>query len=146
MLKMKCKVNFDVCTFCNHKCDFCSNPDARTMKDQTSWQDFVKVMENITQYTEIFELGLSAKGEVLINKDLSCIIESCKKNFKIPYVYFSTNGALLTKERANEVLEAGIDSIKFSINALDAANYQKVHNVDDFDVVIQNLKNLALQQ
>ncbi len=142
MLKMKRKVNFDICTFCNHKCNFCSNPDPRTIKDQTSWQDFVKVMKNITKYVEIYELGLSAKGEVLINKDFSRIIESCKKDFEIPYVYFSTNGALLTEERANEVLEAGIDSIKFSINALDAESYQKVHQVDDFDVVILNLKNL----
>lgn len=112
------------------------------MKDQMSWQDFVKTMENITKYVDIFELGLSAKGEVLINKDLSRIIESCKKDFNIPYVYFSTNGALLTEARANEVLEVGIDSIKFSINALDAKSYKEVHQVDDFDVVIQNLKNL----
>ena len=59
---MKKKVNFDVCTFCNHKCTFCSNADERTIKYQTSIEEFQKVMKNVMQYVEIDELGLSAKG------------------------------------------------------------------------------------
>lgn len=141
-MKMKKKVNFDICTFCNHKCTFCSNSDPRTIKDQTSLQDFRTVMKNVAQHVEITELGLSAKGEVLVNKEFTKIVESAKKDFNIPYVYFSTNGALLSRKKAIELLEAGIDSIKFSINALDRGTYKSVHLVDDFDVVIQNFKDL----
>jgi len=143
-VKLKRKVNFDICTYCNHKCTFCSNSDSRTIKDQTTLDDFKKVMKNLTNYVEVSELGLSAKGEVLVNKEFAQIIESCKKDFSIPYVYFSTNGALLTNEKAIELLEAGVDSIKFSINALDANSYKNVHLVDDFDLVIENFKNLLL--
>lgn len=143
-MKLKRKVNFDICTYCNHKCTFCSNSDSRTIKDQTTLDDFKKVMKNLTNYVEVSELGLSAKGEVLVNKEFAQIIESCKKDFSIPYVYFSTNGALLTNEKAIELLEAGVDSIKFSINALDANSYKNVHLVDDFDLVIENFKNLLL--
>lgn len=136
------KVNFDICTFCNHKCTFCSNSDPRTIKAQTTLQEFKKVMSNVAKYVEMSELGLSAKGEVLVNKEFAQIVESAKKEFKVPYVYFSTNGALLTKNKAVELLEAGIDSIKFSINAVDAKTYNSVHLVDDFDLVIQNFKEL----
>ncbi|MDQ1264545.1 MAG: radical protein [Campylobacterota bacterium] len=136
------KVNFDICTFCNHKCTFCSNSDPRTIKYQTSLNDFRKVMQNVTKYVEPSELGLSAKGEVLVNKEFVQIIESSKKDFNIPYVYFSTNGALLDKTKAIQVIEAGIDSIKFSINAVDVQTYKNVHQVDDFNVVIENFKNL----
>lgn len=141
-MKMKKKVSFDVCTYCNHKCTFCSNSDSRTIKDQTTLDDFKKVMQNVADSVEITELGLSAKGEVLVNKDFEAIVESSKKDFKIPYVYFSTNGALLTKEKAIKLLDAGIDSIKFSINAIDSQTYKSVHLVDDFDVVIQNFRDL----
>lgn len=136
------KVNFDICTFCNHKCTFCSNSDPRTIKDQTSLSDFKKVMQNVSKYVEMTELGLSAKGEVLVNKEFADIIRASKEEFHIPYVYFSTNGALLDEKKALEILEAGVDSIKFSINAVDAKSYESVHLVDDFDLVIKNFKNL----
>ena len=136
------KVSFDICTYCNHKCTFCSNSDPRTIKDQTSLVDFRSVMKNVTRYVNITELGLSAKGEVLVNKEFEEIVRSSKEDFHIPYVYFSTNGALLTRERAIDIIEAGVDRIKFSINAVNRDVYNSVHLVDDFDLVIENLKEL----
>ncbi len=141
-MKLKRKVSFDVCTFCNHRCTFCSNSDPRTVKSQTTLHDFVAVMKNMTHYIDVTEMGLSAKGEVLINKDLAAIVAACKNDFNIPYVYFSTNGAMLGAEKALELLEAGIDSIKFSINAVDAATYKAVHQADDFHLVIENFNHL----
>jgi MoaA/NifB/PqqE/SkfB family radical SAM enzyme len=140
------KVNFDICTFCNHKCTFCSNEDKRTLKDIVKLDDFRKVMKNITAYLNIEELGLSAKGEVLINKDLVNIILCSKKEFKIPYVYISSNGALLTEELTKEILSAGLDSIKLSINGIKKEDYYKIHQKDDFEKVIQNLKYLIKEK
>jgi uncharacterized Fe-S cluster-containing radical SAM superfamily enzyme len=142
MIKMKKKINFDVCSFCNHKCSFCSNSDERTLKYKTSVDLFRSVMGNVIKYIDMDEIGLSAKGEVLVNNDFSKIVNSCKVDFSIPYVYISTNGSLLDSKRAQEVLEAGLDSIKFSINAVNKKDYKIVHGVDDFDKVIENYKNL----
>ena len=142
MKKLKRKLNFDICTFCNHKCTFCSNPDKRTIKDQVSYEQYIKVMNNVTKYIQAEEIGLSAKGEVLINKDLAKIIKATKEKFNIPYIYISSNGALATKDEMITLIEAGLDSTKFSINAVDKENYNKVHQSDDFDVVIHNLKDL----
>ena len=140
MNKLPTKVNFDVCTFCNHKCTFCSNEDKRTLKNQVNISDFNKVMSNITKYLDIKELGLSAKGEVLINKDLAEIIRACKEVYKIPYVYISSNGSLLTKENTNELLNAGLDSIKLSINGISKDEYKTTHQKDDFEKVIENFR------
>lgn len=140
MNKLPQKVNFDVCTFCNHKCTFCSNEDKRTLKNQVSIDQFKKVMDNINKYLDIKELGLSAKGEVLVNKDLINIVKECKNIYKIPYVYISSNGSLLTKENTLALLEAGLDSIKFSINGISKEEYNKIHQKDDFEKVIDNFK------
>jgi wyosine [tRNA(Phe)-imidazoG37] synthetase (radical SAM superfamily) len=99
-------------------------------------------MQNVLKYVEIDEIGLSAKGEVLINKDFIKIIKSAKDEFKIPYIYISSNGALMDKKSAIEIIDAGMDSIKFSINAVDAKSYEMVHQVDDFQIVIENFKTL----
>ena len=139
---MKKKLNFDVCTFCNHKCSFCSNSDERTIKYQTSVAEFEKVMCNVLKYVTCDELGLSAKGEVLVNHDFTKIVRSCKEKFHIPYIYISSNGALLDEKSAIEIIEAGMDSIKFSINAVTRESYKEVHKVDDFEKVIENYKTL----
>ncbi|MFT7860917.1 MAG: radical SAM protein [Sulfurimonas sp.] len=142
MQKMKKKVNFDICTFCNHRCTFCSNSDPRTIKAQTSLAEFRKVMQNVSRYVEMDELGLSAKGEVLVNKEFTEIVRSAKEEFHIPYIYISSNGALMDEVKAVELIEAGLDSIKFSINALERDSYKSVHLVDDFDEVITNFRTL----
>ena len=139
---MKKKLNFDVCTFCNHKCSFCSNSDERTIKYQTSLDEFRRVMHNVLQYVQTDELGLSAKGEVLVNKEFTQIVKSAKEEFGIPYLYISSNGALMDEAKAIEIIEAGLDSIKFSINALSREAYKEVHKVDDFDKVIANFTTL----
>lgn len=141
-MKINKKINFDICTFCNHACNFCSNPDERTKKAKTSYADFVKAMDNVLRYVQTDELGLSAKGEVLLNNDLESIIHHCKFIYKIPYIYISTNGSLMDKQRAISIIESGIDSIKFSINATDSFNYKKVHCRDDFDKVVKNFSTL----
>ena len=142
MKKMKKKLNFDVCTFCNHKCNFCSNSDERTIKYQTSLEEFRSVMQNTLRYVEIDEIGLSAKGEVLVNNDFTKIVRCAKEEFEIPYIYISTNGALLDEKKAIEVIEAGLDSIKFSINALERESYKEVHKKDDFEKVVANFQTL----
>jgi len=143
-VKKKFKVNFDICTYCNHGCTFCSNADAKTPKDKVKFKDYVSVMDNLVKHIDISELALSAKGEVLMNHDLEKIIVQSKKIYKVPYLYFSTNGYYLDAKRANSILEAGIDSIKFSINATDKEAYQKIHLKDDFERVIKHLKYLIL--
>jgi MoaA/NifB/PqqE/SkfB family radical SAM enzyme len=142
MKKMKKKINFDVCTYCNHKCNFCSNSDERTIKYKTSLDEFKSVMQNVLQYVQSDELGLSAKGEVLVNHDFSKIVQSAKEDFGFAYVYISSNGALMDEKKSIEVIEAGLDSIKFSINALSRNSYKEVHKADDFERVIENFKTL----
>lgn len=140
MKKIK-KINFEASTFCNHKCTFCSNPDSKTLKSNISVEDFKIVMDNIYQYLSVNELGLSAKGEPILNTNLSEIIKISKQDYKINYIYLSTNGSLLNSKKLIELLDSGLDSIKFSINGFDKMEYAKIHKKDNFDIVMKNLKN-----
>jgi len=141
-MKKSFKVSYDVCTFCNHQCNFCSNADTRTLKAKTSKEEFEQVMDNLCKSIDIHSLSLSAKGEVLLNRDLEAIIILAKQKYAIEYVYCSTNGSLLDTKRIETLVKSGIDSIKFSINALDRESYAKIHLKDDFDKVIENLRML----
>jgi MoaA/NifB/PqqE/SkfB family radical SAM enzyme len=70
--------------------------------------------------------------------------ENCVKDAKLmgyEYIYAVTNGSLANKNRLRECFENGLDSIKFSINAGNRETYKKIHGRDDFDKVIQNVKD-----
>lgn len=135
------KANIDVCTVCNHTCTFCPNQDQRTPKNIMPAEDFHKVLTDLTAHISPRELGLSAKGEPLLNPQLGDIISIAKQQFNIPYVYISTNGSLLNESILKSLLDLGLDSIKFSINAFDRESYKDIHGKDHFDRVMNNLTN-----
>ncbi|MCI5597663.1 MAG: adenylyltransferase/cytidyltransferase family protein [Lachnospiraceae bacterium] len=87
------------------------------------------------------EVGFYATGEPFLIVDLAEYI-SYAKSLGYTYVYLTSNGSLATPERIREVIGAGLDSIKFSINAPERELYQFIHGRDDFDKVVEHLKYL----
>lgn len=137
-------ISFDVCTYCNHKCSFCSSSDYRTLKNKVSLKDFETVMDNICSFISPKEIALFGKGEPLLNKNLPEMVALSKRKYKIPYVFITTNGSLMTKEKSAQLLECGLDSVKFSINASSEDEYYKIHGKNDFQKAIKNLEDLLL--
>jgi phosphoenolpyruvate phosphomutase len=87
------------------------------------------------------EVGFYATGEPFLVKQLPDYIRLAK-SIGYEYVYLTSNGALATPERIREVIAAGLDSIKFSINAPERKVYEFIHGHDDFDKVFEHLKYL----
>jgi MoaA/NifB/PqqE/SkfB family radical SAM enzyme len=85
------------------------------------------------------EIGLYTTGDPLMHKGLEHFTSFAKeKGFS--YAYISTNGAAGGPDRFKSIIDAGIDSIKFSINAGTRETYKLVHGKDQFDRVIDNLR------
>ena len=88
------------------------------------------------------KLGFYTTGEPFIYKNIENIIKKSKE-IGFEYTYISTNGALAIPSKAEKVIGAGIDSIKFSINAFDKYDYKLVHGKDEWDLVLKNLKFIS---
>lgn len=133
------EVFIDITNACNHKCTFCSNQYLTTVAHASLDSDFV--FELIDQCVEagVKDIGMYATGEPFLRPDLAKYIGYAKKR-GIEYVFISTNGALATPEKAKPVLDAGLDSVKFSVNAGTRESYLKVHGRDEFDKVISHIK------
>lgn len=131
------EVLFDLNTHCNHRCFFCSNHRIA----ERSFLDKELMLRLMGECREmgVTDIGLYATGEPFFRKDLAECVRSAKE-FGFSYIFITTNGALATPDRAKEVMDAGIDSIKFSINAGNRESYRAVHGRDDFDKVIENLR------
>jgi len=80
-------------------------------------------------------------GEPLMRKDIEVFIRYAKDN-GIKWVSINSNGTLLTDKRARSILDSGLDHIEISVDAFTKETYKKIKNVDMYDRVVQNTKNL----
>jgi len=130
-------MNVEISNYCNHNCIFC----ARNKKEKTFGLMDEVFYSHIMQeafYEGVREVGLFINGEPFTHPKLSVYIRLAKE-IGYHYVYLTTNGSLATPENLRKSVDAGLDSIKFSINAATNESYAKVHGRDDFEKVIDNL-------
>lgn len=126
---------------CNHSCIFCANSKMTKKKCFIDEKFALRILEEAYDLG-VREVGFYSTGEPLINKNLELYIKKAKE-LGYEYVYITTNGALLDKHRVDSLVQSGIDSIKFSINAGTKESYKFVHGEDDFETVIKNLIYLS---
>ena len=57
-------------------------------------------------------------------------------------IFTTSNGSVNSFEKIKSAVDAGLDSIKFSINAGSKETYKLIHGKNDFEQVISNVTNL----
>lgn len=135
------QIQVETSNICNHKCDFC----AYTLMERPKGYMDRDLFERLVK--EAFdcgarEIGLFAGAEPLTCKWLDKFVAQCK-SVGYEYMYISTNGALGGPETFKRLLDSGLNSIKFSVNAGNRETYLKVHGRDDFEKVLANIKFVA---
>lgn len=126
---------------CNHACIFCPNPHMQRAKGRIDDSLLYRVMREAAA-SGVREIGFYTTGDPFIHKGLADFT-AFAKSVGFSYVYISTNGALATPDRARAVIDAGMDSVKFSINAGSRETYRTIHGRDDWDLVNANLRYIA---
>jgi len=127
----------ELSNWCNHACVFCANARMERKKGFLNLRLYERFVREAVALG-LKEIGLYTTGEPFFTKNLDQYVATAKKA-GVRYVFLTTNGALATPDRAVPVIEAGLSSIKFSVNAGSRETYSLVHGHDDFDKVIDNI-------
>lgn len=102
---------------------------------------FDKIVEQLKDYSEWIKLVcLSRNGEPLLNKNIAKMVKKLKEA-GIKRVNFSTNATALTEKRSKELLNAGLDEIRFSIDGHSKEVFEKVRKDANYEKVIKNCLN-----
>lgn len=131
------EVFFDLNNTCNSRCFFCSNHKISKRASLDRALGFRLLKEFYDFGTK--EIAFHATGEPFLRQDLADFIRESKR-IGYEYIFLNTNGILATPEKAKPVFDAGLDSIKFSVNAGSRSSYKQVHGIDCFDTVVENIK------
>lgn len=125
---------------CNHKCIFCSNRKMTRKKGFIDNEFLTKILNEAYQ-NGVREVGYYSTGEPFLNPSLSNHIKIAK-DVGFEYIYLTTNGALAEIDKVECCIANGLNSIKFSINGYDRKSYKLIHGVDDFNCVINNIREV----
>jgi radical SAM protein with 4Fe4S-binding SPASM domain len=134
-------VKIELTARCNFACAYCARSQRlRQQKDmkRSLYQRLAKEMRQ----AGVEELGLFYLGESFLLKWLPEAVAYAKQEVGFPYVFLTTNGSLATPDRVSACMEAGLDSLKFSLNYSDAEQFSDVAGVKPelFAKVIDNLR------
>ncbi|MCA9773331.1 MAG: SPASM domain-containing protein, partial [Myxococcales bacterium] len=85
-------------------------------------------------------VSLTGFGEPFMNPNLLGAV--CAGIDHGSRVEFFTNGKMLTEERANKIIEAGLPNLFVSISSADPATYERLYADGDFERLRRNLSHL----
>ncbi|HWP26099.1 MAG TPA: radical SAM protein [Xanthobacteraceae bacterium] len=135
-------VKIEISPRCNYRCGFCA---LRTREVQPKWDMDFGLFKRITREMRevgVEEIGVFYLGESFMNPRLlvDCI-EYLKADVGMPYVFLTSNGSMAFPEAVEACMEAGLDSLKWSVNAADRAQFEQIMAVSGklFDRALDNI-------
>ena len=133
-------VKIELTSNCNYQCGFCANRMRLKEKGDMDRKFYSRIIREMRD-AGVEELGMFYIGESFMVPWLPEAIKEAK-DIGFPYVFLTSNGSLVTSERAKACMEAGLDSLKFSMNNSDAFQFKVITQVAPrwFSKSIANLK------
>ena len=139
-VKLK-RIVMEVFGGCNYTCQMCpqSNPGrGKNFTRKMPIKEFERILDMIVPKYGTPLINLEGSGEPTMAKDLPLYIQSVKKRNLKCYMY--CNGAKLNGDFLKKVLDEKIDFIRFSMIGYDKKTYQQWMNIDNFDLIMSNIK------
>lgn len=125
--------------YCNLRCIMCPYPNLERPKGEMSFELFAKLVDEIARENPSSRLWLAIMGEPLLLRDRVVDMIAYAKRRGLAEVILNTNGVLLTADLAAKLIEAGLDRIILSVDAMTRATYEKIRVGGDFEKVLANV-------
>lgn len=131
-------VKIELTAHCDFQCFYCATGSKLREKGEIDWDFYCRIVREMHD-AGVKELGVFYLGESFLSKRLADAIHYAKKEVGFDYVFLTTNGRMANAERLRAVMEAGLDSLKFSFNYADAEQCKDMTRVDAFDTVVGHI-------
>lgn len=137
-------------TYCNFKCVYCAHslgldamkktydfvPENMSME---TYGKFIHQMKKIPDKLKM--LCLMGQGEPLINKDIPVMVKMAKDAEIAERVEIISNGSLLDKTMSDRLIEAGLDTLRISLQGLNSKKYKDICGANiNFDDFMDNIR------
>jgi len=137
LLRKPAKIEIEHTTTCNKRCMFCAHTFWKGKKEQMSFEQFKKIIDDVKSLKWINIAGI---GSNFLNKDFFRMIAYARQkhinvNFVDEFDFFDEN-------MAKKVIEIGVNSIFVSFDAANRDTYETIKKGCDFEKALHNVKTL----
>ncbi len=135
---------------CNFRCVFCATGDPELLKrvgrprGSMKFDLFRKIVDDLAAFdAPLKSVHLYKDGEPLVNPRVDDMVHLLKARGVARHVEMTTNGSLLTAERADALLAGGLDAMRVSVYGASDAMYQRVtRKFSSFQTIVDNVAYL----
>ncbi len=125
----------EVTNRCNLLCETCPRTFEALEPPQDMSMDLFRHI--VDQVPGVKRVVLHGVGEPMLVKHLPDMVRYLKA--RGTHVLFNTNGTLLAPRKHQEIIDTGLDELRVSLDAAEAATFLKVRGKDMFDRIVRNV-------
>ena len=132
-------ITTEVTNRCNANCVFCGYSSFTSPRMEMNSPLFRSLVD---QYVAMGGRDLSLTptvGEALIDPGLEEKIAYARSQKRIIAIYLFTNGILLTRDRFERLVQAGLSHLVISMSGFSRGEYQRIFRTDTYSRVLANL-------
>jgi MoaA/NifB/PqqE/SkfB family radical SAM enzyme len=132
----------DLTNRCNHRCSFCFYAEHIGIDSEKPSLEIDVLKERLVEAKKLGTRAISftGGGEPTIHKNYLEIIKFCKETgFDVGTI---TKGSAITERNVDSLID-NLQWIRISLAGGDRESYKKVQGVDQFDLILKNIKLLA---
>lgn len=136
-------VKIELTQRCNYRCAFCALQFREKSTTDLDWALFQRITTEMRE-AGVVEIAPFYIGESFVDpKRLVKAIKWLKDDLATPYVFLTTNGSLANPDVVEEVMQAGLDSLKFSATSANEEDFKQVVRVSTkfFHKALANIKS-----
>lgn len=135
-------VYLEVTNRCNLLCETCPRTfETLEPPADMSWELFTRIVNQVPALVRAVMHGV---GEPMMVRDLPRMVRYLKQ--RGVYVLFNTNGTLLKPNKFDWLTESGLDELRVSMDAADAATYRRVRGKDFFHRIVRDVGRFTAWQ
>lgn len=126
-------VNLDPVLACNLRCKMCYFTDAeyvKKLKGQFKDDEIKRVAETV--FNRALKLQIGCGTEPTLYKKLPELV-ALGKQYNVPYISLTTNANLLTEEKIESLLKAGLNEFTISLHGVTKTSYEDFMGRADYD-------------
>lgn len=152
-LKAPFTMNVNPSGICNFNCFFCPTNNKNMKKEYRDYLNKQRMLMDMSTFEKVADglaeledqtkvIYLVGQGEPLLHPQIADMVKILKTRNLCREVRIITNGALMSPELNQKLIDAGLDVLKVSVEALTEDGYRKIaHTNFDFDKFLDNIRD-----
>jgi radical SAM protein with 4Fe4S-binding SPASM domain len=124
---------------CNEFCTTC--PRTFFQREPPADLDFPKFLAILDQFPGVRRVVLHGVGEPLLARDLPRMV--AEANGRGAQVLFNTNALALSPRLMQQLVDAGLDQLRVSMDAADPRTYRRIRGVDGYAKAMANTERFC---